>query len=106
METTYRNLDSVFELLENDSKQVIVKVKADNPLAVARFPFVNGTWEYITVTKKDTHVLTVIRKDGSTFSFHWGLGGYTLIGESLKELQRNITRFLLDKGVNMGYYFT
>ena len=85
---------NVFELVENTPKQVVIKVNADDPLTVARHPYVSGDYAYITVTKGDKHVMTIIKKDSKTFSFHWGSGGYTLISENLERLRTEVCKFI------------
>lgn len=101
------NLDEIFTLYSDDEDQAIIKVNANSPLMVARYPFVSGEYEYITVTKSDTHILTIVKKDGSKTSFHWGAGGCTCISESLRELKTQVQKFLTDSRVDMGspYYF-
>jgi len=99
----YPNLTDVFELEDFDYGQVIIKVKADTPLKVAKFPFVSGEWEYITVTRGEKHILTVIKKDGKTFSFEWGKGGYTLISDNLTLLKRNVLAFIKNNDIILDY---
>ena len=43
--TTYKNLDSVFELESVDTTQVILKVNANNSLKVAKYPFVSTDYD-------------------------------------------------------------
>ena len=82
------NLNEIFKLVSADEDKVVIEVLADSPLKVAMFPFVSSEYNYITITRGCKHVLTVIKKDGKTFSFHFGDGGYTLISESLEELKK------------------
>jgi len=96
MRHEYKNLDKIFSIEEADENQIIIKVNAKDALTVAKFPFVESTYAYITVTRGDEHVLTVIYENGQTFSFHWGTSGYTLIGESLENLREAVTQFIED----------
>ena len=90
-----QNLDKVFQIEEESDDQVIVKViNNDNPLTIAKYPFIDGNMAYITVTRGNDHVLTVVNKNGKTFSFHWGDGGYTLISEGLERLKRAVVQFI------------
>lgn len=84
----------VFELIENDEKQVILKVHADNNLVIARHPYLSGDFDYITVTKGANHLLTIVKKDGTTFSIHWGTSGHTLVCEDLKLLKSEVVHFI------------
>ena len=84
----------VFELYHRDSEKVVLKVNANDPLTVALHPYVSSDMEYITVTRGNKHTLTVVKKDGKTFSFNWGEGGYTLISENLETLKRKVISFI------------
>lgn len=81
---------NVFELVEDNDSVVVLKVNADDPLTVALNPYVNATYDYISVTKGENHILTIVKKDGSTFSFHWGISGYTLICDELELLRKKV----------------
>lgn len=83
-----------FEVYERTPKQVIIKVLAKDSLTVAKYPYVSAEWDYITVTRGTEHILTVIKKDGSKFDFHWGERGYTLISDGLQELKKAVIAFL------------
>jgi len=91
-----RNLEKVFTLVEATPGQVIIKVLAEDPLTIARFPFVDSTMAYITVTRGENHILTVTRKDGKTYSFNWGSNGHTLISDSLEELRKAVVEYIED----------
>lgn len=86
--------DNTFSLEEIDNKQVIIKINADDPLTVAKHPYLSSDMAYITVTRGEDHVLTVIRKNGSTFSFEFGRSGYTLITGDLEELKKAVLEFI------------
>lgn len=93
------NLKEIFKLISADEDKVILEVLADSPLKVAMFPFVSSEYNYITVTRGRDHVLTVIKKDGKTFSFDFGDSGHTLISDSLKELKKYVLKFIEDNNV-------
>lgn len=93
------NLNEIFKFVSADEDKVIIEVVADSPLKVAMFPFVSSEYNYITVTRGRNHTLTVIYKNGKTFSFDFGDNGYTLISDSLAELKRQVLKFISDSGV-------
>lgn len=95
------DLSKVMEIVDRNSDRVVIKVNADDPLTIAMYPFIPGNTAYITVTLGEKHVLTVIKKDNSTFSFHWGIGGYTLISESLEQLRKEVVKFLKIEGIDL-----
>lgn len=82
------------EITQNDNELVILKVKDLTNLQIAQKPYFNSGMDYITITRGGKQVLTVVNKDGKTFSCQWGDGGYTLISENLEELKRVVLRFL------------
>lgn len=90
------NLEKVFQLVQVTPSQIILKVTADDPLTVALYPFVSSDMAYITVTRGDEHTLTVTKKDGKTWSFHWGNSGYTLISENGERLKKAVIEYIQD----------
>jgi len=56
--------DTPLTIQEVTDDKVIVKVNADDPLTVARFPFLSSDMAYITLARGKTPVLTIIPKDG------------------------------------------
>lgn len=96
------NTSAVFKLVHVDTKQVILKVTAENNLVIAMNPYINATYDYITVTRGDNHNLTIVYKDGNTFSFHWGTRGETLISQELKMLREAVCSFIESQGILLG----
>ena len=41
----------------------------------------NGEWEYTA---------TICKADGKSWSWHWGFDGYTLVSDSVREMQNRI----------------
>ena len=86
----------VFSLVENTNRQVVLKVNADDLLVIAKNPYINKEMAYITITKGSNHTLTVIKKDGTTFSFDWGSSGTTLINDNLNRLKWAAVDYIQD----------
>lgn len=81
--------------IENVStEQVVLKVKDLTLAEIAMNPMFDKTMKYITVTRGKNHTLTVIKEDGTTFSFEWGESGHTLISGNLERLRLYVTNFL------------
>lgn len=97
------NLENIFYLKHIDDEKIIIQVLADDTFKVAMFPFVSSNWEYITVTRGKNHTLTVIKKDGTTFGFHWGFNGHTLIDDSLESLKKNVLKFINESNILLEY---
>lgn len=91
-----RELEQVFTLVEATPGQVVLKVLANNPLTVAKFPFISMDMAYITVTRGKNHTLTVTKKDGKTWSFDWGERGYTLISDNTERLKKAAIEYIED----------
>ena len=89
-------MSEVFQLVDQDSEQVVIKVMANDNLTIARHPYISGNYDYITLTRgydKD-HIFTVIKKDGSTWSFHWGPYSSTMTSGSTQRLKNKVLDFL------------
>lgn len=80
-------MKEVFELVKVDKDKAILKVKELDNLTIAEYPFLNSKMAYITITRGRRHTMTVINKDGSTWSVDWGAGGYTLCSDSINSLK-------------------
>ena len=91
--------NKIFHLVEETSDQVIVKVDAKDPLTVARHPYVTAQMAYITVTRGDNHIFTIVYDDGHTWSCEYGTRGYTLIGENTQRLRSKLLEYLDDQHV-------
>lgn len=85
---------NVFELVTNTRTQVVIKVHSENNLMIALHPYISGDMDYLTVTKGEDKTLTVIRKDGTTWSFDWGVHGHTLISNSTEQLRQKVVEFV------------
>lgn len=91
------NLEKIFQLVKATPGQVTIKVTHDDdPLKIAEYPFVNSEMAYITVTKGKRHTLTIVKKDGTSWSFWWGQGGHTLISDNTDRLRRAVIRYIED----------
>lgn len=96
-------MNKVFELVSNSNEQVVLKVLADDPLVVAMCPYVSGDMAYITVTKGENHVMTVINKNAKRWSFDWGTSGYTLISSSTERLKKEVLKYIDSLNISIEY---
>lgn len=92
-------MNKVFELIDVSDEQVVIKVNAKDNLAVAMNPYISGDYDYITVTRGEHKTLTIIKKDGTTFSFSWGGGSSTIIRDNLERLKAKVVEFIYDNNV-------
>lgn len=86
--------ENIFELVKCDYSKSILKVKTVDNLTIAEYPFINAKMDYITITHGENHIMTVINKDGSTWSITWGKSGYTLCSDSVRNLRCAAVDFL------------
>lgn len=99
----YENLRNVFEIHSVSPQQVVLKVNVRNALTVAQYPFVNTEMEFISVTRGENHVMTVVKHNGQTWSIEFGANGHTLISDSVKVLKDNVLRFINDNHIMINY---
>ena len=97
------NLDRIFSIQDISDTQVIIQVHAVSPLLVAQYPFVEQKYKYITVTRGEEHILTIIYEDGATYSFHWGDGSSTLVTENLERLKGAVEQFIDENEILLDY---
>lgn len=90
---------SILKLHTVTNEQVVLEVKELSLLEIAMNPMFDKTMEYITVTRGGNHTLTVIKNDGTKFSFEWGSSGHTLISDNLERLKSYVLKFLKDEKI-------
>ena len=93
---------AVLELVSVDNEKVVIKINAKDPLTVAMNPEFSSNMAYITVTRGEKHIMTIIRADGTTWSFHWGGGSSTLISDSVAAMRNKVVDFIRDNGIIFG----
>ena len=93
---------AVLELVSVDNEKVVIKINAKDPLTVAMNPEFSFNMAYITVTRGEKHIMTIIREDGTTWSFHWGGGSSTLISDSVAAMRNKVVDFIRENGIVLG----
>lgn len=87
-------MSEIFELVSKEPEQVVIKVKELDNLMIAKHPYIDSSYDYINVTRGRQNVLTVIKKDGTTWNFEWGYYSNTLIGGSTERLRWAVIDFV------------
>lgn len=95
-------MSSVLELVQNDREKVVIKVNAKDPLTVALNPEFNSEMAYITVTKGKKHIMTIIKEDGTSWSFHWGGNSCTMVSDSVLAMKNKVIAFIRENGIAYG----
>ena len=101
-----KRLYDLVDLVEDNEECVIVKVKENiEPLELIKMGCFDGNETMFRVTKGDDHTATIFRDGGKVFSFHWGIGGYTLVSDSTNRLKRLLVDTIEnDFGISLGRY--
>ena len=92
-------MSAIFTLVEQDAEQVIIKVTAIDNYIIAKHPYISSEYDYITLTtgEEKDHIFTVIKKDGKTWSFHWGPYSTTIISDNVRRLRDKVLDFLVNE---------
>lgn len=93
---------AVLELVSVDNEKVVIKINTKDPLIVAMNPEFSSNMAYITVTRGEKHIMTIIREDGTTWSFHWGCRSSTLISDSVAAMRNKVVDFIRENGIVLG----
>lgn len=79
------------ELIENNNKYVLLKIKDNvSKINLIKIDGFNGCEEIIKLTKGDNHICTILAKDNKSYSWEWGTNGFTLISNGMKLKQKTI----------------
>lgn len=73
------------DIYENNKNCVILKVKGDKKKDIVKLGYFDLDDNMFRLTKGDTHICTVFKDDGSSHSWEWGKGGYTLVSDNLSK---------------------
>lgn len=72
------------ELVSNNRDCVLIKLKKGKELELISTGYFNGDEAMLRLTKGDSVTCTVWTKDGKHYSWYWGLGGHTLVSDSMR----------------------
>lgn len=93
---------AVLELVSVDNEKVVIKVNAKDPLTVALNPEFNSEMAYITITRGEKHIMTIIKEDGTSWSFHWGGYSTTMVSDSVLAMKNKVIAFIRKNGIAYG----
>lgn len=91
--------DKMLSLAAHNEKLVVVKNCCKTPLDVAMNPELSLDYAYFSITRGAQQIFTVIRKDGSTWSFVFGGGETTCIGAETVALKNRVMSFIASCGI-------
>lgn len=99
-----KTLKEITKLVENNAHCVILEV-IGSQLDLIKLGYFDGDEKYLRLTKGDTITCTVIKNDGSSYSWHWGLGGYTCVSDAMSKRGRIISNCIQkDYGIFCSKY--
>lgn len=85
-------LCDITEVAANNNECVVLKVKEGHEMDLIALGCFDGNETMFRLTKGRTVTCTVFWKDGSSFSWHWGYAGYTLVSPNMDMKGRMIQR--------------
>ena len=89
--------NEIYELVKRTPDLVVIKVKDVDTLTRACHPEMPGAeTEYVSVTRGSNHIMTFIKKDGTSWSISWGNSGCTMCSDSLRATKWDIVHFIED----------
>lgn len=89
--------NEIFTLKYIDDEKAIIEVHADDAFTVAMHPYLSSVYKYITFTMNGNYNLTIVKTDGTTFSY----SARTLVTDSLETLWREVVKFLEKNGIDV-----
>ena len=76
-------LKDMVELLSNNDACVVLKVKDGQEMNLISLGCFNGDEVMMPLTKGRDVTCTLFRKNGKSFSWHWGASGFTLVTDQV-----------------------
>ena len=84
------------DIIENNMNCVVLKVKDNKKIDLIKLGYFVGDEQLIRLTKGDDHICTIYNDDGSSFSWHWGESGCTLVTDSVSRMGNIIENCITD----------
>lgn len=82
-------LKNMVEVIENNNECVVLKVKDGHEFDLFDIGM-SPRLRRIRLTKGKVQTCTELFDDGKTFSWHWGMGGHTLVSDGVSKEGRRI----------------
>lgn len=83
-------LKDMVELAVNNQDCVVLKVKDGQEMNLISLGCFNGNETMMRLTKGKDVTCTLFRRDGKSFSWYWGISGYTLVSGQVSQMGRLI----------------
>lgn len=86
--------NGIFNLMEVTRDLVVIKIADLTNYQIATHPYVNGEMDYISVTRGINHIMTIVNKNGKTWSVDWGRDKFTACSSNVEKLRKEVVNFL------------
>lgn len=83
-------LKDMVELAVDNQDCVVLKVKDGQEMNLISLGCFNGDETMMRLTKGKNVTCTLFRQGGKSFSWHWGIDGYTLVSDQVWRMGRLI----------------
>lgn len=90
-----KKLVEIVTVEENNVEAILLGFKPNSRIDLIKLGF-KGNEEMIYLSKGDNHTCRIHYTDGTSKSWHWGIGGYTLVSSTVEEWQRKIVDCVVD----------
>jgi hypothetical protein len=97
-----RKLWQITDVVTNNNDCVVLKVKGGSEMDLISLGCFEGDETMFRVTKHGKHTFTVWRKDGTNYSWYWGIGGHTLVSDSMHDKRILLMNVVKMKGIELG----
>ena len=93
----------IFTFEDINDEVIVLKVNCNSPLEAAKNPYVDMTYNYISLTRGRDHILTVVDKQGKSWSIDFGISGHTLVDDRTTLLKNKVLDFLNENHILVEY---
>ena len=93
----------IFTFEDINDEVIVLKVNCNSPLEAAKNPYVDMTYDYISLTRGRDHILTVVDKQGKSWSIDFGISGHTLVDDRTTLLKNKVLDFLNENHILVEY---
>ena len=83
-------LKDITTVAVNNAECVVLKVEEGHEMDLIALGCLSGNETMLRLTKGADVTCTVFLKNGKSFSWYWGISGYTLVSDSIRKMGRKI----------------
>ena len=96
--------DPIFSLANISNETVVLKINCDTPLQAAKYPYVDTTYEYLSITRGKDHIFSVINKQGECIKTFEDYSDHrAILGNKTELLKTKALAFLKNNHILINY---